>query len=296
MNVPFEKPETGLSSDGFLLLVGTRVRENRKRLKLSRRVLSEISGVSERYLAQLEGGNGNISVGLLRRVAKALDLTVSNLVCEDEASLALTELYAKASPDARSRVMAILDPQNPQRLRAKRVALIGLRGAGKSTLGKVAANQVGLPFLELNDEIRAQTGMPLDEIFALYGAEGFRQMEAQALTRIAEQHESLVLGTGGGIVTQRETFEFLLTHFHTIWVKASPEEHMTRVLEQGARQPVEGTHRSMSVLKSILARRETQYSRADKGLDTSGKSVSESARELSAYLSGIIEAKPTAMG
>lgn len=288
MNAPFERPDTTLSSVGFLMLVGARVRDYRKRLKLSRRVLSEASGVSERYLAQLEGGSGNISVGLLRRVAQALAVPVANLVCEDEGSFALADLYIKASPDERSRVMAILDPQNPQRLRAKRIAIIGMRGAGKSTLGRAAAEQVGLPFVELNDEIRAEGGMPLDEIFALYGAEGYRQLEAQALASVADRHDAIVLGTGGGLVTQRETVNFLLTHYHTIWIKASPEEHIARVLEQSHRRPIERTPQAMTTLKSILARRATQYSRADRYVDTTGAKVSDSTNLLASHLAEII--------
>ncbi|MEM7178104.1 MAG: helix-turn-helix transcriptional regulator [Pseudomonadota bacterium] len=290
MNAPFENPAATLSSDGFLMLVGTRVRDCRKRLKLSRRLLSEASGVSERYLAQLEGGSGNISVGLLRRVAEALDVPVASLVCEDDGLLAMADLYFEASPDERARVMAILDPQNQQRLRAKRIAIIGMRGAGKSTLGRIAAERVGLPFVELNDEIRAEGGMPLDEIFALYGAEGYRNLEAQALASVAQRHDAIVLGTGGGLVTQRETFNFLLTHYHTIWIKASPEEHIARVIEQGHRSQIERTPEAMTTLKSILARRTTQYSRADRCVDTSGARVHESTELLATHLADILSA------
>lgn len=288
MNPPLETSEVSLSSDDFITQLGQRVRARRKEQRLSRKALSETSGVSERYLAQLEAGAGNISIILLRRVAQALGHSVEEFVAEDESAMAFNRLFRTASPDQRQQVIEILDPGTPRRLRASRIALIGMRGAGKSTLGKLAAGSTGLSFMELNDEIRSLAGMPLDEIFALYGAEGYRQMESEALSRVAAEHDGVILGTGGGIVTQKETFGFLLTHYHTIWIRTSPEEHMSRVLAQGDRRPVENSPQAMTVLKSILAKRTTKYMQADGIVDTSGNTVAQSAIELSGVINAVL--------
>ncbi|MEM7239006.1 MAG: helix-turn-helix transcriptional regulator, partial [Pseudomonadota bacterium] len=277
-----------LSQDAFMAQMGQRVRARRREQRMSRRALSEASGVSERYLAQLEAGSGNISIVLLRRVAHALGQSVTELVDEDTAAIDFSRLFRRANPEQRRQVINVLDPETPRRLRGQRIALIGMRGAGKSTLGKHCSQAVGLPFRELNDEIQALAGMPLGEIFALYGAEGYRQMEAEALSRVAEQHSQILLGTGGGIVTQNETFAFLLAHYHTIWIKTSPDEHMARVLAQGDRRPIESSPHAMTAMRSILARRTTKYMQADGMVDTAGKSIDESAKDLIAAISDVM--------
>jgi XRE family aerobic/anaerobic benzoate catabolism transcriptional regulator len=235
--------------------VGERVRASRKEKGMPRRVLSEISGVSPRYLAQLEAGEGNISIGLLQRIAIALDQRMDWLVRED----------APAPADAS---------------RAQRICLIGLRGAGKSTLGALAGDALGIPFVELNGEIEAQAGMPVAEVMALYDQEGYRKLEARALDRIVATRETLVLAVAGGIVTEPETFKALLGHFHTVWLKTSPEEHMSRVREQGDERPMAGNPEAMEQLKSILTSREALYGQAPARLDTSGKTEDQSLKEL----------------
>ncbi len=268
----------------FLARVGDRVRQARARKGMSRRELSERSGVSPRYLAQLEGGKGNISIALLQRVAEALDFNIEWLVAEEdpwtsEAAMA-RYLFGKATRDQRRRVMAILDGETPASSRAGRIALIGLRGAGKSTLGRQAAAHLGLPFLELNDEIEAACGMPVNEVFSLYGQEGYRRLERQALERIVETHDSVILAVAGGIVSEPETYTYFLRHYTAIWLKARPEEHMARVQGQGDQRPMAGYSDAMADLKRILHSREALYAMAEAQVDTSNITQEESLRRL----------------
>jgi len=264
--------------------VGERVRKARERKGIPRRVLSEMSGVSPRYLAQLEAGDGNISIGLLQRVALALDHRIEWLISEEDPwtseTIRVADLYRSASADIRKQVMQTLNPQPDAAMRARRICLIGLRGAGKSTLGARAGEGLGVPFVELNREIEEQAGMPLNEILAFYGQEGYRKLEAQALMRVIATHETMILAVAGGIVAEPETYKNLLSHFHTIWVKAAASEHMLRVLAQGDTRPMSGNPEAMEQLKSILASREALYEQAEAQLDTSGKSLDASLAEL----------------
>ncbi|GHE03296.1 transcriptional regulator [Defluviimonas sp. 20V17] len=264
--------------------VGERVRRARELKGLPRRVVSELSGVSPRYLAQLEAGEGNISIGLLKRVAIALDHRIEWLVSEEDPwtseVLKVADLY-RASPAAvRARVLDLLEPEPPERLRARRICLIGLRGAGKSTLGALAGQRLGAPFVELNREIEDHVGMAVTEVMALYGQEGYRRLEAQAIDRIIATHDSLILAVAGGIVAEPDTYKTLLSRFHTIWIKAAPDEHMSRVRAQGDTRPMAGNPEAMEQLKSILQSRVTLYQRAEAMLDTSGKPLETSVQEL----------------
>ncbi|MCO5058212.1 MAG: helix-turn-helix transcriptional regulator [Rhizobiaceae bacterium] len=273
-----------LSEDDFVRMVGERVRMARARRGISRKVLSELSGVSQRYLAQLEGGQGNISIALLKRIAVALDHRIEWLVGEDDPwnsdALRVAALFRAATVEQKRRVLALLDPDNAGEQRGRRVALIGLRGAGKSTLGRLAAAARDIPFVELNAEIEATSGMPVNELMALYGQEGYRRLERQAVERIAAAHDSVVLAVAGGIVSEPDTFNFLLRHFHTIWLKAKPEEHMSRVRKQGDTRPMAGNPAAMDELKTILTSRESLYAQSGAQVDTSGKDVEDSLNDL----------------
>lgn len=273
-----------LSEDDFVRMVGERVRMARARRGISRKVLSELSGVSQRYLAQLEGGQGNISIALLKRIAVALDHRIEWLVGEDDPwnsdALRVAALFRAATVEQKRRVLALLDPDNAGEQRGRRVALIGLRGAGKSTLGRLAAAARDIPFVELNAEIEATSGMPVNELMALYGQEGYRRLERQAVERIAAAHDSVVLAVAGGIVSEPDTFNFLLRHFHTIWLKAKPEEHMSRVRKQGDTRPMAGNPAAMDELKTILTSRESLYAQSGAQVDTSGKEVEDSLADL----------------
>lgn len=271
-----EDSETG----EFIAMVGERVRMARNRKGISRRQLSELSGVSQRYLAQLEGGDGNVSIALLRKIAHSLDFEIEWLVGRDDPwtsdAITLMRLFRQATRDQRARVMEILDPNDTGTRRSGRVALIGLRGAGKSTLGRLAARDLGVAFVELNQVIEEVAGMPVDEVIALYGQEGYRRLEKQALVNLVATHEQLVLAVAGGIVSEPDTYNYLLRHCHTIWLKAQPEEHMNRVRGQGDERPMAGNPAAMDELKSILTSREALYAKAEAMVDTSRKDVDES--------------------
>ena len=271
-------------ADAFIAKVGARVRQVRQRKGMTRRALSDSSGVSQRYLAQLENGDGNISIGLLHKIAQALDHRIEWLVGAEDPWGSETErfaqLFASAPSSARQKILEILSAAEPARLRRQRIALIGLRGAGKSTLGRRLGAALNWPFVELNRDIEEQSGMPVVDVMALYGQEGYRRLERQALERVVATSDAMVLAVAGGIVSEPATFAFLLRHFHTVWLKAPPETHMRRVAEQGDHRPMAGNPKAMDELKSILLSRETLYVQAEAAVDTEGKTVAESEREL----------------
>ncbi|MGY6536485.1 MAG: helix-turn-helix transcriptional regulator [Pararhodobacter sp.] len=275
-------------SDSLLERVGERVRAARERHGLSRRALSEKSAVSQRYLAQLEAGDGNISIALLHRVAQALDHRIEWLLGEEDPwhsdVLRATELFRLADSGTRQRVLELLQPGRADDLRARRLCLIGLRGAGKSTLGALLGQRRGVPFVELNRVIEEQSGMPINELIAFFGQEGYRRLESEALTRVIATHETVILAVAGGIVADPETFSRLMQNFHTIWVKASPEEHMARVKGQGDLRPMAGNPEAMAQLQALLRARDTLYAQAEAALDTAGRSVEQSLEELVALV------------
>jgi XRE family transcriptional regulator, aerobic/anaerobic benzoate catabolism transcriptional regulator len=272
------------NAKAFVALVGERVREARERRAISRRALAELSQVSLRHLAQLEGGTGNISIALLSRISEALDHRIEWLVGADDpwkSEIAqFADLLRRATREQRRRVRRILDPGDPSRLREKRICLIGLRGAGKSTLGKMLSKELAIPFIELNQEIEEISGMPATEVMALYGQEGYRRLERDALERIVATSNQVVLAVAGGIVGEPETFAYLLRYFHTVWLKARPEEHMERVRNQGDLRPMSGNPKAMDELNSILESRAELYSRADASVDTTGRSPEQSKWDL----------------
>ena len=272
----------------LIQLVGTQVRAARTGVGFSRRELAERSGVSMRYLAQLEGGEGNISIGLLQQVATALELPIEALITETTSQTAelrhVTALYQKADVATRARALQVLDPTCERKSKAERICLIGLRGAGKSNLGALLASDLGVPFLELNTEIEARIAVPVREIIALYGEDGYRQIEAETLNKIIATHERLVLAVAGGIVSSPQTFDNVLTDFHTVWIKAQPSEHMDRVRAQGDLRPMAGNPQAMEQLRQILKTRERHYAKASYQLDTSGQNIQTSRAELNALL------------
>ncbi|MBW4709313.1 helix-turn-helix transcriptional regulator [Roseobacter sp. YSTF-M11] len=264
--------------------LATRVREARKAQGLPRRALSERSGVSPRYLAQLEAGEGNISIALLQRVSDALDVKIEHLLSEsapwDMEVQRVAMLYRHAPQDVQQQVRALLAPQNPAVLRAGRICLIGLRGAGKSTLGKLAGEALRLPFVELNNEIESHTGMPLSEVMAFYGQDGYRGLEAEAVARIVERHDRMILAVAGGLVAEERTYAQVLERFHTVWLRTSPAEHMLRVRAQGDLRPMKGNPEAMEQLKALLRTRTPLYERAEAQVDTSNRTVPASLNDL----------------
>ncbi len=262
----------------YLAALGERVRRVRLRRGMTRSMLSEHSGVSERYLAQLEGGRGNVSIRLLRRIARAMDVPVADLVhegAEPPVELRLiTEQLGRLAPDELRAAHEVLSHRFTRKhARRRRIALIGLRGAGKTTLGTRLAERLGLPFVKLVRGIEREAGMDVQEILALSGQQGYRRLEERVLTRVIERYPEAVIEAGGGLVTEPATFNFLLSACYTVWVRATPEEHMNRVLAQGDYRPMAGSAEAMDDLRRILAEREPFYQEADAVLDTSGRTV-----------------------
>jgi XRE family transcriptional regulator, aerobic/anaerobic benzoate catabolism transcriptional regulator len=277
--------DTSDPESGFLEQLGQRVRTMRALRGMSRKVLARVSGISERYIAQLESGKGNVSIVLLRRVSNAMGAHLEDLIPAAEPSpdwAVIRELLRKASASQVSQAKDILGQSTSMQRRSSfaGIALIGLRGAGKSTLGKVLAKKIGWNFVELNKEIEAQNGLSVAEIIALYGQEGFRRLEQAALTQLLASKELTVLATGGGIVSEPVTFDLVLSSFYTIWLKAEPEEHMARVRRQGDLRPMADDRSAMAELRNILTSREPLYARASAVVDTAGLSVDAAAARL----------------
>ena len=274
-------PETG-----FLEQLGQRVRTMRALRGMSRKVLAKVSGISERYIAQLESGKGNVSIVLLRRVSNAMGAHLEDLIPATEPApdwAVIRDLLRKATPAQIAQAKDALaggGMSAQRRISFAGIALIGLRGAGKSTLGKMLAKKIGWKFVELNKEVEAQNGLSVAEIIALYGQEGFRRMEQAALTQLLARKELMVLATGGGIVSEPLTFDLILSSFYTIWLKAEPEEHMARVRGQGDLRPMADDRSAMAELRNILVSREPLYARASAVVDTAGLSVDAAAARL----------------
>ncbi|MEM9330323.1 MAG: helix-turn-helix transcriptional regulator [Pseudomonadota bacterium] len=270
------------SVSAFVATVGAKVRHARTQQKISRRELSELSGISERYLAQLEAGESNISVGLLYKVAVSLNKNPDWFLNDtlDENATVLLKQYNAADNAVQEKIRSLLTAYNAAHLKSFRICLIGLRGAGKSTLGRLLSKALQYEFVELNRVIEENAGMPVSELIALYGQEGYRQLEKQAIETLAGKNEKMVLAVGGGIVSENDTFEKVLKSFHTIWLKAKPDEHMQRVLDQGDYRPMQGMENAMVELKSILTDRENKYAKADLVVNTSEKTVEETLEEL----------------
>lgn len=292
---PSASPSRGFSANGdFLGFLGQRVRELRSRRGMTRKQMSREADVSERHLAQLEGGEGNISVVLLQRIAVALHVPIANLFVqqtEEAAKKKLIQGFLERLPEHRlEEVVSRLsrDFGQEEQMRRMRIALIGMRGAGKSTLGSMLAKETGDRFVELDNEIEKDTGMPLGEIFSLYGQSGFRAIEKRTLERMLNENERAVISVGGGVVFEKETFSFLLSHCYTVWIKAQPEEHMSRVLAQGDFRPMAANNQAMEDLRRILEAREPLYRKADLLLDTSGTSAEVSFAKLKAALQQIM--------
>ena len=288
----------------FLEQLGQRVRTMRALRGMSRKVLAKVSGISERYIAQLESGKGNVSIVLLRRVSDAMGAHLEDLIPVGEPSPdwpVIRDLLRKATPNQIAQARDILSGQGAsaqRRMSFAGIALIGLRGAGKSTLGKMLAKQIGWKFVELNKEIEAQNGLSVAEIIALYGQEGFRRMEQAALNALLARKELMVLATGGGIVSEPVTFDLILSSFYTIWIKAEPEEHMARVRGQGDLRPMADDRSAMAELRTILKSREPLYARANAVVDTAGLSVDAAAARLSEAVTPVLrqDAKMFAQG
>lgn len=235
---------------GLLADVGRRVRERRKERAMTLKELARSAGLSERFVSDLEAGRANISVMNLAEVAAALQLPMGAFF---------------VAADASSRGV---------------VALLGLRGAGKSTVGKALAARLKVPFFELDRLVEREAGMSLTEIFTIHGEDYFRRLELQALQRFLAEHDEAVLATGGGLVTSPDAFRLLLERTRTVWLRATPKEHWARVVGQGDLRPMENRPAARAELQRRLREREPLYAQAQRVVSTSGRTVSEVVGEL----------------
>jgi len=275
------------AAERYLRLIGERVRNARARRGMTRKILARDSGVSERYIAQLETGQGNISILLFRQIARAMGLPLADLAREGpdrpvEFTL-VRQLLERLSTDELAAARELLSARFGRALdgqRAGRIALIGLRGAGKTTLGRRLASHLGLPFFDMGEEIERDSGMSLSEIFSLSGQASYRRLEKRCLERLLENHDRAVIETGGSLVSEPMTYELLLRGCFTIWIAAAPEEHMSRVVAQGDYRPMAGNDEAMEDLRRILAEREALYRKADASIDTANRTEAESFNDL----------------
>ena len=282
MNTPDNRTE---SEELFLQQVGNRVRGLRASRGMTRKMLAHDSSVSERYLANIEQGNGNISINLLRQVAGALRTELAELLPSStkqtpEQSL-INEFIGRLSHKEQQAALQTLYQQFSSLADSHtRIALIGLRGAGKTTLGQLLNKRQQLPFIRLASEIESIGGMAISEILALSGQAGYRRLEEKALFRTLNEYDSCCIETGGSIVSEPKELNLLLTTCLVIWVRATPEEHMDRVIAQGDLRPMANNNDAMEDLRRILKERNPYYGKAHAVLDTSGKSIEQSYSEL----------------
>lgn len=268
----------------YLHRLGEHIRDLRVRRGMTRAILARDSGVSIRYLAQLESGEGNISILRLRQVALAMAIPLEDIIrVGPERAPELTllgQFLSRLSPAQLTEAQTLLRNAFENRNRAKRIALIGLRGAGKSSLGQMLAAHLQIPFIELDEVIERVAGASVSEIFSLYGQAAYRRYERRALDWLIENHDGFVLAAGGSISTEPATFSELLTSCYTVWLKAAPAEHMERVIAQGDRRPMGDNREAMQDLERILIGREPMYRKADATVDTSGLDLKHSLIEL----------------
>ena len=260
--------------------LGARLRTLRAARGMSRRILARDSAVSERYLAELENGRANPSIGVLARIGSAIGVDLAALFSPPSRDAA-TALLERLGPEDRAAAGALLERHFGRAAdKAERIALVGLRGAGKTTLGRLLAERLGWPFVELTRQIERDYGADVAEILALAGQPGLRRQECRALGRLVEEQERAVIATPGGIVAEAGSLDLLLARTHTVWLTASPEEHMARVAAQGDRRPMADNPEAMADLRAILAARSPDYARADARLDTSGRPLEDCLDDL----------------
>jgi XRE family transcriptional regulator, aerobic/anaerobic benzoate catabolism transcriptional regulator len=281
----------------FLAAIGGEVRRNRAKRGMTRRQLAQASETSERYLAQIESGTGNPSASVLRAIARALDLPASALLPEMRARPAalghILDLLAQV-PEGELGALAKEIEARVARAehadRGGRIALVGLRGAGKSTLGRMLSQHLGWPFIELDRVVEEDYGASIPDLIEMAGTATFRRHERSALDRVIAEHEAAIITTAGGIVADPETYSLLLRRTHAVWIKARPEDHMSRVMAQGDFRPMARNREAMADLVAILEARRADYARAEAEIDTSGEAVEQSFSKLRQVVAGLLGA------
>ena len=278
---------SGRGDAAFAAEIGRMVRLGRAKRGMSRRQLAQASGTSERYLAQIESGAGNPSVLVLRAIADALEMPMFELLPQTGGVAApyarIIDLIGRAPPSDLAAIAESIERQIAHIAaadRGRRIGLVGLRGAGNSTLGKLLAEKLGVPFIELNRRVEQEYGASVPLLIEMSGIATFRRYERACLERAIAENEGAVIATAGGIVSNPETYGLLLRRTHTVWISAQPEEHMGRVMKQGDFRPMAKNREAMADLHAILESRRTDYARAELNLDTSGATVQQSFAKL----------------
>ena len=280
----------------FVAELGKLVRLGRAKRGISRRRLAQGSGISERYLAQIETGQGNPSVIVLKAIAAAIEVPMVEILPRLNArNGALTDIHDLLGRLPAGELAAVAD-LIAQRLsgapvsdRGRRIALVGLRGAGKSTLGGLLARHLDCPFIELDRVVEQEYGASLPTLIEMSGMGTFRRYERTCLEHVIAEHDAAVIATAGSIVASPETYALLLRRTHTVWIKARPDEHMARVMEQGDFRPMAQNREAMADLRAILEARGADYARAEVTLDTASKSVEQSCAQLARLVSRYVE-------
>jgi XRE family aerobic/anaerobic benzoate catabolism transcriptional regulator len=276
---------------------GERMRTLRSRRGLTRKVLAETAGVSERYLTNLEHGRGNPSLLILHQLARALECSLADLA-EDflagsaEWPLIRELLQGRNETELRKARLAIGDvigTGGDRRAKGRRIALIGLRGAGKTTMGRMLAEDLGMPFIEISDEIEKVAGFSLREIQDLYGVAAYRRYERRALEEIVQLHSEFVMATPGGLVSEAATFNLLLTHCMTVWLRADPQDHLRRASSRGDMRPMDASSEVMEDLRRILEGRAPFYAKADATVNTSRQPLDQTFELLRATLNKVYD-------
>jgi XRE family aerobic/anaerobic benzoate catabolism transcriptional regulator len=264
----------------------------RARRGLTRKALAQLAEVSERHVANVESGVGNASIQFLRQLCSVLNCSLAEMTGDETTStpdwLMIREVLRGRNEaelaQARTALADLFESPVSEISRRQRIALIGLRGAGKSSLGRLLAAQLHAPFIELSTQIEQLAGCGIAEIHALYGQNAYRRYEQRAIEDVVRHYPQAVIATPGGIVSEPATYKLLLSHCYTVWLKAEPEEHMDRVLAQGDKRPMSGNREAMEDLKRILESRTQFYSKADKTVDTSGLTSEQAYSQLIAQL------------
>ena len=298
VNHPFHKPALVVNTltedykDPFLIALGERLKLLRARRGLTRKALAQLAEVSERHVANVESGVGNASIQFLRQLCAVLNCSLAEMTGDETTStpdwLMIREVLRGRNEaelaQARTALADLFESPVSEISRRQRIALIRLRGAGKSSLGRLLAAQLHVPFIELSTQIEQLAGCGIAEIHALYGQNAYRRYEQRAIEDVVRHYPQAVIATPGGIVSEPATYKLLLSHCYTVWLKAEPEEHMDRVLAQGDKRPMSGNREAMEDLKRILESRTQFYSKADKTVDTSGLTSEQAYSQLIAQL------------
>jgi len=273
--------------DAFAAAIGGLIRRGRAKRGMTRRQLAQGSGASERYLAQIESGQGNPSVIILKSIAAALDVPVIELLPRSNGRAAnmtrILDLLGRLPQSELPAIAELIEARSAGAAaadRARRIALVGLRGAGKSTLGQKLARELGCAFIELDRLVEQDYGARIPDLIEIAGLATFRRYERACLERVIAENEAAVIATAGGIVADAETYALLLRRTHTVWIKARPDEHMSRVMEQGDFRPMAQNREAMGDLVAILEARSGDYARAGAELETSGDTVEQSFAKL----------------